>query len=96
MKTKITKLSEQLQNPIPESQKATKSIPLTFTWISTGTSIKSGEVKLILWTQTSPLSERLQLYMLVKFQPLLPPHIYKCSVNVMNLYFNNIYYFKGA
>ena len=26
-------------------------------WLSTGTSIKSGGVKLVLWAQTSPLSE---------------------------------------
>jgi len=29
-------------------------------WIGTGTSIKSGGVKLVLWGQTSPLCEMIQ------------------------------------
>jgi hypothetical protein len=33
---------------------------LSCSWIGTGTSIKSGGVKLILWSQTSPLSEMMR------------------------------------
>ena len=29
-------------------------------WLSTGTSIRSGRVKLVLWAQTSPLSEMMR------------------------------------
>jgi hypothetical protein len=32
-------------------------ICMSYYWIGTGTSITSGRVKLVLWTQTSPLSE---------------------------------------
>ena len=57
---KHTTLLEQFQNPIEKSQKETQSIILThkyMTCLSTDTSIKSGGVKLVLWAQTSPLSE---------------------------------------
>jgi hypothetical protein len=33
---------------------------LSFSWFGTGTSIKSGGVKLALWTQTSLISELMQ------------------------------------
>jgi hypothetical protein len=32
----------------------------SLSWLGTGTSIKSGRVKLVLWTQTIPLSEMMQ------------------------------------
>ena len=62
-KTKYTTLLEQFQNPIEKSQKETHSIILThkyMTCLSTDTSIKSGGVKLVLWAQTSPLSEMMR------------------------------------
>ena len=64
-KIKNTTLSEQFQNPIEKSQKEAKSIPLTnkqyitgsLSWVGTGSSIKSGGVKIVLWAQIWPLSE---------------------------------------
>jgi hypothetical protein len=59
-KTKYTTLLEQFHNPKEKSQKETQSIILThkyMTCLSTDTSIKSGGVKLVVWAQTSPLSE---------------------------------------
>ena len=48
---------------IEKSQKETQSIILThkyMTCLSTDTSIKSGGVKLVVWAQTSPLSEMMR------------------------------------
>ena len=65
-KKKNTALSEQFQNLIEKSQKEAKSIPQTqihdrlLSWLGTGTSIKSGGIKLVLWDQISPLSEMMR------------------------------------
>ena len=47
-KTKNTTLSEQFQSSLSKTQEEAESIPPT----SKGTSMKSGGVRLVLWTQT--------------------------------------------
>ena len=70
MKTKNyhTTPFEQFQNIIEQWYRETKSILLTHKYMTacipgfgTDTSIKSGRVKLVLWVQTSCLSERIYI-----------------------------------
>ena len=57
MKNKNTIPSEQLQNPMEKSKPFTQIHDRSLFWLGTGTSIESGGVKLVLWAQSTPLSE---------------------------------------
>jgi hypothetical protein len=56
-------MSEQFRNPLETRRKRQKICSLhtntrpSFSWLGIGTSIKRGGVRLVLWSQTSTLSE---------------------------------------
>ena len=45
-----------------DKSKITQIYDRSLSWLGTGTSIKSGGIKLVLWTQTSNLSEMMWSY----------------------------------
>jgi hypothetical protein len=57
MKNKNTTPSEQFQNPMEKSIPFTQIHDRSLFWPCTSTSIESGGVKLVLWAQSTPLSE---------------------------------------
>ena len=60
---KNTTLSEQFKNPLAKSIPLTTSIDRSLSWLGTAISIKSGEVKLFVCAQSSPLSKMMQCFL---------------------------------
>jgi hypothetical protein len=64
-------MSEQIQDPIDESQKETTSIPPTYKYMNAHCAglvqelQKSDRVKLVLWAQTSPFSEMMAVMQVI-------------------------------
>jgi len=80
MKNKTTTLSQQFHNPIEKiTEKCKIDTPNKLSWLDIGMSIESGGVKLVLWVQTSHLSQMMRPCMFFTYVSKITTLTYNCN-----------------